>query len=227
MAPLLRLLPVAAAFLPLATALAPRAAPYHPPRTARAAPLRPAPSPCMSLPTAAYLAAATVTGGALGTPFVVGAIRTWYRRIPLPGWTPPDRVFAPVWSSLYAAMGVATAIVGGARGFASPPVVHFAAHYAANLAWAPVFFGLRRLRLALALNLALCASLALLVAQYSRASAAAGLLLLPYLAWVLFATALNVAICRLNPTEGGYNNAMLQAELAQLQRRASAIAFGA
>ena len=92
-------------------------------------------------------------------------------------------------------------------------VMHFGVHYAVNLAWAPVFFGLRKLRLALAMQVALVASLAVLIAQYAGVAASAGLLLLPYMAWLLFATWLNVVICSLNPTAGGYNNAQFQADL--------------
>ena len=96
--------------------------------------------------------------GTAGTPFVIAAIKDWYRKIPLPSWTPPDRVFAPTWTSLYAMMGIATSRVVASSGF-SPPVLHFFAHYMVNLAWAPVFFGLKKLRLAFVMNVALIASL--------------------------------------------------------------------
>ena len=162
-----------------------------------------------------------VVGGTAGTPFVVGAIKTWYRKISLPTWTPPDRIFAPTWTSLYAMMGFATAQVAGLRGVASAPVLHFIAHYAVNLLWAPVFFGLQRLRPALFMNYALTLSLGVLIAQYAAVSATTALLLAPYLCWLLFATALNYRICALNP--GAYNNARWQADLAKLQKRAASM----
>ena len=170
-------------------------------------------------------AAGTVLGGTAGTPSVVGAVRTWYRRIPLPSWTPPDRVFAPVWTTLYAMIGIATARVARASGTSSPAVLHFIAHYAVNVAWAPVFFGLQRLRVALAMNLALVCSLTILIVQYAAVAPTAAWLLAPYMLWLLFATQLNIAICRLNPTVRGYNNARCQAELMGLQRAAFRLAF--
>jgi len=166
-----------------------------------------------------------VVGGTAGVPAVVGATTTWYRKIPLPSWTPPDRVFAPTWTSLYAMMGLATARVAGVLGVGSATVLHFCMHYAVNLAWAPVFFGLQHLRLAFAMNLLLIGSLAVLVAQYAAVATSAAWLLVPYMAWLLFATALNAAICKLNPTAGAYNNARWQADVAKLQSSASRIAF--
>ena len=163
-----------------------------------------------------------VFGGTLGTPFVVGAIKTWYRKILLPTWTPPDRIFAPVWTSLYAMMGFAAARVSATSGVASSPLLHFIAHFCINLLWAPVFFGLQRLRLALVMNFVLIASLTGLIAQFcGAAGTATAFLLCPYMAWLLFATALNFQICVLNPTRQGYNNARLQADLARLQKHAA------
>ena len=68
-------------------------------------------TPTMATVPAINWCVGCVVGGPLGTPFVVGAIKTWYRKISLPSWTPPDRIFAPVWTSLYAMMGLATARV--------------------------------------------------------------------------------------------------------------------
>ena len=165
-----------------------------------------------------------VVGGTLGTPFVVGAIKAWYRKIALPTWTPPDRIFAPVWTSLYAMMGLAASRVAAASGVGSAPIVHFLSHLAFNIAWAPVFFGLQNLRAALYMQYALVASLAVLLVQYNAAAGAFSALLLgPYMVWLLFATVLNLRICALNPTRQAYNTAMLQADLAKLQARAAAM----
>ena len=161
-----------------------------------------------------------ILGGTVGTPAVIKATQTWYRRIPLPSWTPPDRVFAPVWTTLYAMMGIAAARVSATLGVRSAPILHFFAHFVVNLAWAPVFFGLQKLRFALYMNFALILSLAVLIAQYAAVSGPAGLLLVPYMAWLLFATKLNAAICDLNPMSNGYSNARLQADTARLQKQA-------
>lgn len=167
----------------------------------------------------------TVLGGTAGTPLVVAATKTWYRKISLPAWTPPNRVFAPAWTTLYTMIGLATARVAASAGLGSAAIRHFVLHYAVNLAWAPVFFGLQRLRLALAMNIFLVNSLAVLMAQYFVVTPCASMLLVPYMAWLLFATRLNAVICSMNPTFGGYNNAMMQADLSRLQRRAASIAF--
>ena len=123
-------------------------------------------------------------------------------------------------------MGLATSQVASrsAGVAASAPVLHFLSHLAFNLAWAPIFFGLQRLRLALYMNVGLCASCAVLIAQYKAAAGlTSAVLLCPYMAWLLFATALNLRICTLNPTKQGYNNARWQADLAKLQKRAGAL----
>ena len=179
----------------------------------------------MVAPSTARWAAGCVIGGTVGTPFVIRATQTWYRRISLPAWTPPDRVFAPTWTTLYAMMGVATAQVARTSGVTSPAVLLFMAHYCLNVMWAPVFFGLQKLRFALSMNFALIASLSVLIVQYAAVSRSSALLLLPYMAWLVFATTLNVAICKLNPTSQGYSNARLQADTARLQKLAYERAF--
>ena len=179
----------------------------------------------MVAPSTARWAAGCVIGGTVGTPFVIRATQTWYRRISLPAWTPPDRVFAPTWTTLYAMMGVATAQVARTSGVTSPAVLLFMAHYCLNVMWAPVFFGLQKLRFALFMNFALIASLSVLIVQYAAVSRSSALLLLPYMAWLVFATTLNVAICKLNPTSQGYSNARLQADTARLQKLAYERAF--
>ena len=77
------------------------------------------------------------------------------------------------------------------------------------------------------MNFALIASLGVLMAQYAAVSRAAALLLLPYMLWLLFATALNAAICKLNPMSQGYSNARLQADTARLQKAAYRRVFAA
>ena len=186
-------------------------------------PVRAAAASMVALSTVGWMSACVV-GGVTGTPAVIKATSTWYRRIPLPDWTPPDRVFAPVWTTLYGLMGFAGSRVAGALGMGSPPILHFIAHYAANVAWAPIFFGAQALRPALFLNFGLIASCGVLIKQYAAVSGAAALCLVPYMAWLLFATALNAEICKLNPSNG-YNNAKWQADLARLQKAAADRAF--
>ena len=126
---------------------------------------------------------------------VVKATASWYGdgSLKLPGWTPPDKVFAPVWTLLYASIGLA-----GRRLAATGGVPTLAlAHAVGNLAWAPLFFGLKKIKAAAALNVALLGSLAALCPALKAAKAWP--LLAPYAAWLTFATVLNLDIARRNP----------------------------
>jgi len=87
-------------------------------------------------------------------------------------------------------------------------------HYALNVIWAPIFFGFQNLRLALIINVMLIASLGYILPIFYRIDALSAYLQVPYLMWLIFATILNQAICKLNPTVGGVNEARIQADLA-------------
>ena len=173
---------------------------------------------------------AHVLGGAAGAPIVATATRRddgWYRKIPLPSFTPPDYIFAPVWTLLYASMGVAVGRIyhlykESSTRTAAWALGTWAIHCLLNLSWAPIFFGLQRLRLGLIINMALWGTLAgIIVPSFYSLNPFSALLLLPYLGWLTFATMLNFYICRLNPTVKGYNNAKFQAQLVRLQREAA------
>ncbi|GMH97801.1 hypothetical protein TrST_g12663 [Triparma strigata] len=158
----------------------------------------------------------SIVGGCTGTPLVIKATKSWYNNINLPAFTPPDSIFAPVWTSLYAMMGLSASKIYQSVGFALPLKV-FAAHYVLNLLWAPLFFGLKRIRAAHCLNYGLLLTLSVSMKLFYSINKCASLLLLPYFAWLLFATRLNSKICEMNPTKNGYNNAMLEADLIKLQ----------
>jgi len=165
-----------------------------------------------------------VIGGNLAVPIVIDAVKTWYTKIPLPSFTPPNGIFAPTWLLLYSSLGVAVARVAAAssRGWKSPAVVLWGLHYLLNLAWAPLFFGRAKLRAGSVVNYFMVASLPFLFHMYAAVDRTAALLLLPYSAWLIFATILNQAVCKLNPMDGnGYNNAMFEADLANLQKQAA------
>ena len=220
--------------------------PRFPPRPVALPSSRSSSSRLAALPPAVAWAACHIIGGCSGTAFVIPATRAggWYRKIDLPPWTPPDRIFGPVWTVLYGCMGVAASRVflrTAAASASSPaasasglllllpslslPLRMWFAHYALNLAWAPLFFGAKRLRAAMVTSVLLVATLVPTVAQFLAVDRAAGLLLLPYLGWVTFATFLNGEICRRNPTDGGgYNSARFQAGLLWLQADAARFA---
>lgn len=162
-----------------------------------------------------------VLGGTTGVPVVAKGIKTWYKKVNLPPWTPPDRIFAPTWTLLYAAMGVAAGRIYQKVGGVTLPLILWACHYLLNLSWAPVFFGRKRLRLGLWMNLVLLTSLGYIIPLFCQIDALSAKLLLPYLAWLIFATALNWSVCSRNPTVDGYNNAKFEADLDQLQQQAA------
>ena len=152
----------------------------------------------VAFPRSAGWVSAMVVGGLAGTPAVIIATRGWYKQIAKPSWTPPNGCFAPVWTMLYSLMGIAASQIDQKVGFNSLPLRLFLGHYVLNLCWAPIFFGLHRIGLALGVNVALVMSLLLVMREYAAVSLSASLLLVPYLCWLSFATALNFAILRMN-----------------------------
>jgi benzodiazapine receptor len=140
--------------------------------------------------------------GVIGAFATTSAIPTWYATLAKPAWTPPNWVFGPVWTALYAVMGIAAARVwihhrdtpAGKRSLAL-----WGAQLAMNLEWPVLFFGLRAVGAALVAIVILWAAIAALVAWWWRLERTSSLLLIPYLAWVGYAAALNAAIWHLNP----------------------------
>lgn len=124
----------------------------------------------------------------------------WYADLVKPSWTPPDAVFAPVWTTLYVLMGVAAWTVWRARGFAGARLALslFFCQLLLNALWSFVFFGLHRPGLAFLEIVALWSAVLATTIAFWKKSAPAGLMLAPYLAWVSFAAVLNLWIWRLN-----------------------------
>ena len=150
----------------------------------------------------ALVAALAITLGvaAAGGWVTAQSVGTWYQTLNKPSWTPPDWLFGPVWTTLYVLMAVAAWLVwkSGDRRQIQLPLALYAVQLALNLAWSVIFFGLRSPGLAAAeIGLLWVAILATLLAFW-RHSMIAGLMLAPYLAWVSFASFLNLAIWRLN-----------------------------
>ena len=149
---------------------------------------------------AAALAICFAAAG-LGTYWSMQGLARWYGTLAKPSFTPPNRVFGPVWTLLYALMAVAAwrvwRTLPPAR--AAGPLAWFGLQLALNVAWSGLFFGLRSPGLALVDIAALWLALAATLVAFWRIDRPAGVLLAPYLAWVTFAAALNLAIWRLNP----------------------------
>lgn len=135
-------------------------------------------------------------GGAVTAP----AIPTWYAGLAKPSFNPPNGVFAPVWTTLYALMAVAAWLAWRAApsGRRSLPLALFLLQLGINALWSPLFFGAHLILPALIdIGLLIPAVVATIVAFW-RVRPVAGALLLPYLAWISFAFVLNAAIWRLN-----------------------------
>ena len=132
--------------------------------------------------------------GVVGGRFKPGV---WYEAIDKSALTPPGIVFPIVWTALYLLMGIALwRFVEHARSRGTG-VALFVAQLVLNGLWSYVFFGLHRPGLALVEIVVLWLAIAATIAAFSRATRAGALLLVPYLAWVSFATFLNFEVWRL------------------------------
>jgi translocator protein len=147
------------------------------------------------------IAASPLAVGGVSGALTAPAIRTWYRSLDRPRWNPPDAVFGPVWTTLYAAMGIALLRVAKADRSAAArrlAIGLFGAQLALNFGWSWIFFVQREIGAAALEILALWLAIVATIAAFARVAPSAAALLVPYLAWVTFAAALNVAIWRLN-----------------------------
>ena len=137
---------------------------------------------------------------ALGGAVTATSVGSWYQSLQKPSFNPPDWLFAPVWTTLYLLMAVAAWRVWRRAGFTMGrnALLLFVAQLGLNLAWSYLFFGLRRIDLALLEIIILLMAIALNAALFWRIDRWAGALFLPYIAWVAFAAVLNGALWRLN-----------------------------
>lgn len=133
----------------------------------------------------------------------------WFAGLVKPAIYPPPALFGIVWSILFVLMGTALALVGSAWGASgrAAAIVAFAVQFALNLAWTPTFFGAHQLTAALAVLVALNVALLVTLVLFWRVRRIAGLLLVPYLAWTLFAAVLNWQFLALNPGADGVDGA--------------------
>jgi tryptophan-rich sensory protein len=129
----------------------------------------------------------------------------FYGALAKPTWAPPGWLFAPVWSALYLLMGIAAWLVWREGGWRRQRGVLglFVLQLAVNALWSWLFFGWHRGALAFADIVLLWLLIVATVIGFWRVRPLAGALLLPYLAWVGFATALNYAVWHLNPSTLG------------------------
>jgi len=126
------------------------------------------------------------------------SIADWYIAIQKPSWNPPAWLFAPVWTVLYGLMGWAAWIVWESGERKTAALVWFGVQLALNGLWSWIFFYFNKLLPGFIEISILWFAILLTAIQFGRIRPAAGWLLMPYLAWVAFAGALNFAIWRMN-----------------------------
>lgn len=140
--------------------------------------------------------------GVVGNVFARNEVRGWYPTLHKPSFTPPGWVFGPVWTLLYAMMGVSLYLASrqreedGTVGAASR--VLFAVQLILNTLWTYIFFGRRAPGWALVEIVFLWVAVLFTTLSFSKVSTTAALLLVPYLLWTSFAAVLNYSIWRLN-----------------------------
>ena len=141
-----------------------------------------------------------LVAAAVGGAVTAGAVRTWYPALRKPSWNPPARLFGPVWSVLYLMMAIAAWLVWRTRDAADVRFALglFGVQLALNVLWSVLFFGLRRPGWALVDIALLWLGIAATAVAFWPSDPLGSVLLLPYLAWVSLAAALNGSIFRLN-----------------------------
>jgi tryptophan-rich sensory protein len=146
----------------------------------------------------AGFAAANVVVALSGILFPPGP---WYETLTKPSWCPPNWLFGPAWTLLYAMIAVSGWLVWREAGFAgaTAALVIYGVQLLLNAAWSGIFFGLKRMDLAFAELVLLWLAILATIVAFFPIHAGAALLLVPYLAWVSFAGALNLTLWRLNP----------------------------
>ncbi|AEO48801.1 TspO/MBR family protein [Rhodospirillum rubrum] len=125
----------------------------------------------------------------------------WYQTIRKPSWNPPDKVFGPVWGILYIMIAVAGWLVWMTAPFSETmilPMTIFGVQLVMNFLWSGLFFGAKRIDLALLEVSFLWISVIELILAFLPIHPLAGYLLIPYALWVSFAAFLNLVIYRLN-----------------------------
>jgi len=130
-----------------------------------------------------------------------GSAEAWYASLSKPAWMAPDWVFGPVWAVMYVLMAVAAGLVWSVRDREDVcgALGLFGVQLAATLAWSVCFFGFRSPLLGLIDLTALWCAVAATAAEFWGIRRAAGALLVPYLLWVTYALALNIAVLLRNP----------------------------
>ena len=139
--------------------------------------------------------------GFLGSLVTTPSVSIWFSTVNKPSFSPPNWLFAPVWTILFILMGISAYLVwnkGLKKKAVKEALLIFVFQLVLNFLWSLFFFGLHQPFLASLEIIVLWVAILLTILKFRKISAAAGYLLLPYIAWVTFASFLNFTIARLN-----------------------------
>jgi len=140
--------------------------------------------------------------GYVGSLLTNQSVKSWYLTLQKPAGTPPDWVFPVVWTTLYIVMAVAAWLVWVEAGWysAKQPLILFLAQLAMNVAWSAIFFNSRQPGFAFGWIVLLWLAILTTMIVFYAIKPLAGILLVPYIAWVTYASFLNFGIWRMNRT---------------------------
>lgn len=154
-----------------------------------------------SLPKLLVSIAICELAGIIGSVFTLSAIPTWYAALVKPSFSPPNYIFGPVWTTLYALMGIAVYLIwqkGLQKKIVRNALIIFSVHLILNILWSIIFFGLKNIGLALVEIILLWTTLIIVIYKFRRIDPRTTVLLLSYLAWSTFAVYLNYSVWTLN-----------------------------
>ena len=144
---------------------------------------------------------ACVALGSIGGIATASSIDTWYANVNKPSFNPPNWLFAPVWTTLFTMMGIATALVwheGINNKTVKNAILLFGVQFLLNMIWSWLFFGMQNPKLAFFEIIVLWVFIFLTIRAFFGIKNASGWLLVPYILWVSFASVLNFYIWQLN-----------------------------
>jgi translocator protein len=142
-----------------------------------------------------------VAVGSISGFFTISGVESWYQTIVKPSWNPPNWIFGPVWTTLYIMMGVALYLVwkSDSSGMLKKTAIAlFSVQLVLNFFWSFIFFNQHQVSWALVEIIAMWIFILLTIFAFANVSKTAAWLLVPYIAWVSFATILNYTIWQLN-----------------------------
>jgi len=142
----------------------------------------------------------TLFAGFIGSFFTTPSIASWYAFINKPSFSPPNWLFAPVWSLLYILMGIAAFLIWQKRDNlkTKPALMFYGIQLILNTLWSIIFFGMHNPGLAFLEIIILWSFILITLIKFYKINKTSGILFIPYLIWVSFASILNFAVWMLN-----------------------------